>query len=100
MSLVTYMMYICFFLCCSCCCRQEPLHSWNTPGLNYRGQDASVLSQVLSFYCCLLCCLFAVKLQSLDGFVLVTLGDGTVIYLSESIHKHLGLFQVRCRREV
>ena len=25
--------------------------------------------------------------------MLVTLADGTIIYLSESIHKHLGLFQ-------
>ncbi len=32
-------------------------------------------------------------LQALDGFVLVTLLDGTVVYVSENIHKHLGLFQ-------
>ena len=32
--------------------------------------------------------------QSLDGFLLVAMGDGTITYISESIHKHLGLFQV------
>ena len=31
--------------------------------------------------------------QSLDGFLLVILSDGTIVYLSESIHKHMGLFQ-------
>ncbi len=31
--------------------------------------------------------------QALDGFILVALSDGTVEYVSENIHKHLGLFQ-------
>jgi len=33
-------------------------------------------------------------LQALDGFMMVALLDGTIVYLSESVHKHLGLFQV------
>ena len=32
--------------------------------------------------------------EALDGFVLVLLGDGTIVYLSDNIHKYLGLFQV------
>jgi len=32
--------------------------------------------------------------EALDGFVLVALGDGTIVYVSENIHKYLGLFQV------
>ena len=32
--------------------------------------------------------------QSLDGFLMVVTGEGTIIYISENIHKHLGLFQV------
>ena len=32
--------------------------------------------------------------EALDGFVLVLLGDGTIVYLSENVHKYLGLFQV------
>ena len=31
--------------------------------------------------------------QALDGFILTALSDGTVVYLSDNIHKHLGLFQ-------
>jgi PAS domain-containing protein len=31
--------------------------------------------------------------ESLDGFIIAILGDGTILYVSESIHKHLGLFQ-------
>ncbi len=38
--------------------------------------------------------IFNVPLQALDGFLMVALTDGTITYLSESIHKHLGLFQV------
>jgi hypothetical protein len=33
-------------------------------------------------------------LQALDGFLMVTQIDGTIVFLSESIHKHMGLFQV------
>ena len=33
--------------------------------------------------------------EALDGFVLVLLGDGTIVYLSENIQKYLGLPQVR-----
>jgi hypothetical protein len=33
--------------------------------------------------------------QALDGFLLVASSDGTIVYLSESIHHHLGIFQVR-----
>ena len=33
-------------------------------------------------------------IEALDGFVLVLLFDGTIIYLSENVHKYLGLFQV------
>ena len=32
--------------------------------------------------------------EALDGFVLVVLGDGTIVYVSDNIHKYLGLFQV------
>ena len=32
--------------------------------------------------------------EALDGFVLVLLGDGTIAYLSDNIHKYLGLSQV------
>ena len=32
--------------------------------------------------------------EALDGFVLVLLGDGTIVYLSDNIHKYLGLSQV------
>ena len=38
--------------------------------------------------------LFLLLLQSLDGFLTVIGGDGSLVYISESIHKHLGLFQV------
>ena len=38
--------------------------------------------------------LFLLLLQSLDGFLMVIGGDGSIVYISESIHKHLGLFQV------
>ena len=31
--------------------------------------------------------------EALDGFVMVALSDGMIVYISESIHKHLGLFQ-------
>ena len=34
------------------------------------------------------------SLQALDGFLMVTQVDGTIVFLSESIHKHMGLFQV------
>ena len=34
-------------------------------------------------------------IEALDGFVLVLLFDGTIIYLSENVNKYLGLFQVR-----
>ncbi len=33
-------------------------------------------------------------LQSLDGFLMTCTGDGTIVFLSDTIHKHLGLFQV------
>ena len=32
--------------------------------------------------------------QALDGFMMVIQIDGTVVFLSDSIHKYLGLFQV------
>ena len=32
--------------------------------------------------------------ETLDGYVLVVLGDGTIVYVSDNIHKYLGLFQV------
>ena len=32
--------------------------------------------------------------EALDGFILVVLGDGTIVYVSDNIHKYLGLFQV------
>lgn len=32
-------------------------------------------------------------IEAMDGFLIVLLSDGSIIYLSESIHKHLGLFQ-------
>ncbi|XP_065894666.1 hypoxia-inducible factor 1-alpha-like [Dysidea avara] len=31
--------------------------------------------------------------EALDGFILVVLGDGTIVYVSDNIHKYLGLFQ-------
>lgn len=31
--------------------------------------------------------------EALDGFLMVTQVDGTIVFLSESIHKHMGLFQ-------
>ncbi len=34
------------------------------------------------------------SLQALDGFLLVLSSDGVVIYISESVHHHLGIFQV------
>ena len=34
-------------------------------------------------------------LQALDGFLLVASSEGTIVYLSESVHHHLGIFQVR-----
>ena len=33
--------------------------------------------------------------EALDGFVVVLLGDGTIVYLSENIQKYLGLSQVQ-----
>ena len=33
--------------------------------------------------------------EALDGFVLVLLRDGTIVYLSENIQKYLGLSQVQ-----
>ena len=35
-----------------------------------------------------------VSLQAMDGFLVVLLSDGSIVYLSESIQKHMGLFQV------
>ena len=32
--------------------------------------------------------------EALDGFVMVLFSDGTIVYLSENIHKYLGLPQV------
>ena len=40
------------------------------------------------------CTYMYMYMQALDGFLMVTQLDGTIIFLSESIHKHLGLFQV------
>jgi hypothetical protein len=44
---------------------------------------------------CIKCVLVYPLLQALDGFLLVASSDGTIVYLSESIHHHLGIFQVR-----
>ena len=47
------------------------------------------VSQVYVFVCYV-----RMFVQALDGFLLVLSSDGVVIYTSESIHHHLGLFQV------
>ena len=39
-------------------------------------------------------------LQDLDGLMMVALLDGTIVYLSESVHKHLGPFQVSIPRHI
>ncbi len=33
-------------------------------------------------------------LKALDGFVMLLDGDGEMLYLSDNVHKHLGLTQV------
>ncbi|XP_011403284.1 PREDICTED: hypoxia-inducible factor 1-alpha-like [Amphimedon queenslandica] len=66
---------LCFFRMKSIAPQKEPLSSESQSVSYHRGLVQDLIT------------------ESLDGFLMVTGGDGSLIFISESIHKHLGLFQ-------